>query len=46
MQLRTAGLLHIKDRRLLLAFSTNKQCFYLPGGKLDAGETPATALVR
>jgi hypothetical protein len=28
-----SGLLHIKDRKLLLAFSRNKQCFYLPGGK-------------
>jgi 8-oxo-dGTP pyrophosphatase MutT (NUDIX family) len=41
-----AGLLLIKDRKLLLAFSRNKQCFYLPGGKIDAGETPAQALCR
>jgi 8-oxo-dGTP pyrophosphatase MutT (NUDIX family) len=41
-----AGLLHIRDRKLLLAFSRNKQCFYLPGGKIDAGETPAQALCR
>lgn len=46
MQLHTAGLLVIKDRKLLLAFSTNKQCFYLPGGKVDDGETPAAALCR
>ena len=46
IQLPTAGLLHIKDRKLLLAFSRNKQCFYLPGGKVDAGETSATALCR
>ena len=41
-----AGLLLIKDRKLLLAFSRNKQCFYLPGGKIDAGETAAQALCR
>lgn len=46
MQLHTAGLLVIQNRKLLLAFSTNKQCFYLPGGKVDAGETPAKALCR
>ena len=46
MQLLTAGLLLIKDRKLLLAYSNNKQCFYLPGGKIDKGETALTALIR
>lgn len=46
MQLHTAGLLVIKNRKLLLAFSKNKQCFYLPGGKIDAGETAQQALCR
>jgi 8-oxo-dGTP pyrophosphatase MutT (NUDIX family) len=46
MQLSTAGLLIIKQRKLLLAFSKNKQCFYLPGGKVDEGETAVTALCR
>jgi 8-oxo-dGTP pyrophosphatase MutT (NUDIX family) len=46
MQLRTAGLLLIQNRKLLLAFSNNKQCFYLPGGKIDNGETAAIALCR
>jgi 8-oxo-dGTP pyrophosphatase MutT (NUDIX family) len=41
-----AGLLLIRDRRLLLAFSRNKQCFYLPGGKIHVGETAAQALCR
>lgn len=44
--LHTVGLLIIRDRKLLLAFSNNKQCFYLPGGKIDAGETPEAALCR
>lgn len=46
MQLHTAGLLIIKDRKLLLAFSNNKQCYYLPGGKIDAGESAKQALCR
>src|SRR5258705_8263792 len=46
MQLPTAGLLIIQNRKLLLAFSKNKQCFYLPGGKIDEGETAAGALCR
>jgi 8-oxo-dGTP pyrophosphatase MutT (NUDIX family) len=44
--LATAGLLLIRHRKLLLAFSNNKQCFYLPGGKLDKNETAAAALCR
>jgi 8-oxo-dGTP pyrophosphatase MutT (NUDIX family) len=46
MQLPTVGLLVIQDRKLLLAFSKNKQCFYLPGGKVDKGETATKALCR
>jgi 8-oxo-dGTP pyrophosphatase MutT (NUDIX family) len=46
MQLLTAGLLIIKDKKLLLAFSKNKQCFYLPGGKVDNNETAKQALCR
>ena len=46
VQLPTAGLLVIQNRKLLLAFSSNKQCFYLPGGKIDDGETPQEALSR
>ena len=46
MQLPTAGLLIIKNRKLLLAFSKNKQCFYLPGGKIDDEETTTRALCR
>ncbi|HVV03842.1 MAG TPA: NUDIX domain-containing protein [Puia sp.] len=44
--LTTAGLIVIKDRKLLLAFSNNKQAFYLPGGKADEGESTEDALRR
>jgi 8-oxo-dGTP pyrophosphatase MutT (NUDIX family) len=46
MKLNCAGLLLIQNRKLLLAYSKNKQCFYLPGGKLDDGESAAEALCR
>lgn len=46
MQLATSGLLIIQNRKLLLAYSKNKKCFYLPGGKFDNGETAASALCR
>ncbi len=46
MKLPTAGLLIIQNRKLLLAYSRNKQCFYLPGGKIDESETAAKALCR
>ena len=46
MKLPTAGLLIIDNRKLLLAYSRNKQCFYLPGGKIDMGETATKALCR
>jgi len=46
IRLPTAGLLVIKNKKLLLAFSRNKRCFYLPGGKIDSGETAEEALCR
>ena len=46
MHLATAGLLIIKNRKLLLAYSKNKQYFYLPGGKIDDGESATQALCR
>ena len=46
MKLPTAGLLIICDRKLMLAFSKNKQCFYLPGGKIDPNESPEKSLCR
>jgi ADP-ribose pyrophosphatase YjhB (NUDIX family) len=44
--MQTAGLIVIKNRKLLLAFSNNKQAFYLPGGKVNHNETAVEALVR
>lgn len=44
--LSTAGLIVLKDGRLLLAYSNNKKAWYLPGGKIDAGESPLQALIR
>ena len=46
MTLATSGLIIIQDRKLLLAFSRNKECYYLPGGKIDAGESAEDALCR
>jgi len=46
MHLPTAGLLVIENRKLLLAYSKNKKCFYLPGGKIDKSETAIQALCR
>ena len=41
-----AGLIYIENKKLLLAYSSKKQCFYLPGGKIDLNETAAAALCR
>ena len=41
-----AGLIYIENRKLLLAYSGKKQCFYLPGGKIDPGESAVQALCR
>lgn len=45
-QLPTAGLLVVKNNKLLLTYSKNKKAWYLPGGKLDENETSKTALIR
>lgn len=39
-------LLHILEGRLLMARSRGRNGFYLPGGKIDAGETAIEALHR
>ncbi len=45
-KLPTVGLLVIRERKLLLAFSMNKKAYYLPGGKLLDGESARSALHR
>ncbi|MDA3613838.1 NUDIX hydrolase [Polluticaenibacter yanchengensis] len=42
----TSALVVVKNNRLLLAFSKNKNAWYLPGGKVDEGETAIQSLVR
>lgn len=42
----TAGLVVVQDNKLLLAYSKNKKAWYLPGGKIDAGEDSVTSLQR
>lgn len=46
IKLQTAGLVVLKGGKLLLAFSKNKKAWYLPGGKVDASETPEEAILR
>jgi 8-oxo-dGTP diphosphatase len=40
------GLVHVRDGRLLVVRPRGKGAFYLPGGKLEPGETPEQALHR
>lgn len=42
----TAGLLIIRGNAILLAYSRNRDAWYLPGGKIEQGETPLDALRR
>jgi len=44
--LHTAGLVVIKEGKLLLAFSSNKNAWYLPGGKIDSGENKNILMER
>lgn len=46
ISLPTAGLIAIKNNKLLLAFSKNKKAWYLPGGKIDRSESSLEALQR
>lgn len=46
LDLPTAGLVVVENNKLLLAYSNNKQAWYLPGGKVDNGEETKTALIR
>lgn len=40
------GLVHVEAGRLLVVRSRNKKAFYLPGGKIEPGESPVDALRR
>jgi 8-oxo-dGTP pyrophosphatase MutT (NUDIX family) len=40
------SLVFIKERKLLMARSKNKDLFYIPGGKIEGKETNAEALAR
>ncbi|MGS2740041.1 NUDIX hydrolase [Sinomicrobium pectinilyticum] len=42
----TTGLIVVRDHKLLLAYSNNKNAWYLPGGKVDKGETSLQSLIR
>jgi 8-oxo-dGTP diphosphatase len=40
------GLVHVEAGRLLVVRARNKKAFYLPGGKIEPGESPVDALRR
>ena len=42
----TAGLVVVRENKLLLAYSKNKKAWYLPGGKIDDGENSLEAVQR
>jgi 8-oxo-dGTP diphosphatase len=44
--LTTVGWIHIEDGRLLNVRSAGRDAFYMPGGKIEPGESLAEALVR
>lgn len=46
VNLDTAGLVITEHGKLLLAYSNNKNAWYLPGGKIDNGEDSKAALIR
>ena len=44
--LESVGWVCVRDGRLLVVRTRGRDAFYLPGGKLERGETPAQALAR
>ncbi|MFE6774889.1 NUDIX domain-containing protein [Streptomyces sp. NPDC057702] len=44
--LESVAWLHVRDGRLLTVRTQGRDVFYLPGGKLEAGESGARALAR
>lgn len=45
-ELTSVGWVHVRDGRLLAVRTRGRDRFYLPGGKLDPGESPEQGLVR
>jgi uncharacterized protein (TIGR00730 family) len=45
-ELTSVGWLHVRDGRLLAVRTRGRDCFYLPGGKLEPGESHEQALIR
>ncbi|MGG7507318.1 NUDIX hydrolase [Plantibacter sp. YIM 135249] len=41
-----SALASIRDRRVLMVTARGRDVLYMPGGKIDAGETPAEAVIR
>jgi 8-oxo-dGTP diphosphatase len=44
--IRTAVVALIRDRRLLMVTARGRDVYYMPGGKIDPGETAAEAAIR
>ncbi|GAA1057817.1 hypothetical protein GCM10017608_02190 [Agromyces luteolus] len=44
--LHVAAIALVRDRRVLMVTARGRDVHYMPGGKLDAGETPAEAAAR
>lgn len=44
--LKTVGWIHVVDGRLLVVRSRDNDLFFMPGGKIDPGESDEQALVR
>ncbi|MCS4277994.1 8-oxo-dGTP pyrophosphatase MutT (NUDIX family) [Mycetocola sp. BIGb0189] len=36
----------VRDRRLLMVTARGRDVYFLPGGKIDSGETPRDAVIR
>ena len=43
--LRTVGWIHVRDGRLLVVRSRDNDLFFMPGGKLDPGESDEQAQI-
>jgi 8-oxo-dGTP pyrophosphatase MutT (NUDIX family) len=44
--LHVAAIAVVRDRRVLMVTARGREVHYLPGGKIDPGETPAEAAAR